>query len=73
MLVDLSALAKRADRRIRMCECQLTSLRVHDVEVKFVREIFVQLHGFTVELYPFGGQIIRANDGVFLAVLPPPR
>ena len=63
MLVDLSALAKRADCRIGMCQCQLTSLRVHDVEVKFVREVFVQLHGFTVELHPFGRQVIRANDG----------
>ena len=46
-----------------MRQCQLTSLRVHDVEIKFVREVFIQLYGFAVELYPLGREVIRANDG----------
>ena len=66
-----SARWRKARTVASVCASVADLLRVHDVEVKFVRD-FRTAYGFTVELYPFGRQIIRANDGRVLAVLPPP-
>ena len=62
MLVDLGPLPKRPDRGIGMRQRQLAPLRIHDVEIKLVRQPLIELHRLGVKANPRGGEVIGAND-----------
>ena len=61
MLIHLRPLPKGPDRGIGMRQRQLTPLRVHDVEIKFIRQPLIELHRLGVEANARGGEVIGAN------------
>ena len=62
MLVDLGPLPKRPDSGIGMRQRQLAPLRIHDVEIKFIRQPLIKLHRLGIKANPRGGEVIGAND-----------
>ena len=61
MFINLCSLSKRAHRRVGMRQRQLAPLRIHDIEVKLIREPLKQSHRLGVKTHTLWGQVIGAN------------
>ena len=63
MLVDLGAPARGAHRRVGMREREVPALRIHDVHVEVVGEVFPERQRFVVEPHALRRQVVGADDG----------